>query len=175
MPRFLVAAPLFLLSLIAMGQESAPEPVHVTALANYNHFELRPVEIFADKVNRDVVAKFRLELAKQFDPILAQWNITGSTLQDKRSAAIKVTLGDMRFASGRKRFWIGPLAGSSYMKAKLVVDVSTGQAIAYEDFTSNAGAMAGTVTIGGTDNRMISNLAQKITAYVVGMHAYSTQ
>ena len=158
----------FAVGIVAIGTSAFAEAPGRTQSANgFGRFELLPIEVSGTKVHPTVLGKFRDSLEQQVGPTLATWNSESRDSGRDRALGVRVTLTDMRFVTGAKRFWIGPIAGSSHAAGTVTfVDLDSGEALASESFDSASGAWAGTATVGALDNRMIRTLASRMAGYV---------
>lgn len=149
-------------ALPAFAQDPAPR-----ALSEYSRYELR--DIAADvKVHPKVMAKLTTELKLRLDDALARWNADGAQPGRAGALAVEVSITDMKFVSGGKRFFAGALAGGSHCAATArLVDVESGQVVATENFTHKASSMAGSFSIGATDNAMLDRLATSIANWTI--------
>lgn len=152
-------------ALPAFAQDPAPR-----ALSEYSRYELR--DIAADvKVHPKVMAKLTTELKLRIDDALARWNAEGAQAGRSGTLAVEVSITDMKFVSGGKRFFAGALAGGSHCAATArLVDVDTGQVAATGNFEHKASSMAGSFSIGATDNAMLDRLATSIANWVIATH-----
>jgi len=153
--------------LLCMLPSYAADTPALTVPTGYGHFELRPIKVDVARIAPEVQGKFQETVSRLMEPTLARWNEDGQRSGRAGTLAIEVTLTDMKFVSGTKRFWIGPLAGSSHSAGAVAyIDVASGRELASQSFTDASGAWAGSVTIGARDNRMISALASQMANYV---------
>ena len=140
--------------------------------SGYGQFELLPVEASGPSIHPTVLAKFRDSFEQQVGPTLAAWNAAARDSGRSGSLGIRVTITDMRFVTTARRFWIGPLAGSSRAAGTVsLVDLDSGKILASDSFDAASGAWAGAVTVGALDNRMIRTLASRMASYVNGCTA----
>ena len=138
-----VREPVRSVDVFASPSHSADNPQ--TAPSNgYAQFELRPVKLAVRSIAPEVRDKFEATLSKLIDPTLLQWNEEGRRSGRTDALAIEITLTDMKFVSGSKRFWIGPLAGSSHAAGTVAfIDAASGRELAHESFTDASGVWAG--------------------------------
>jgi hypothetical protein len=119
------------------------------------------------------MSKFTSTFLHYVDAQVRRWNERERGTSGGSKLAFKVTIFDSKFVSGQRRFWSGPLSGSSHMAAKVeFIDQATGAVVARESFHQAAGAMKGMFTIGASDNRMITALAQDTANFIVNAFTF---
>lgn len=166
-------APIPLPQAIQAGRQLAPVNPHIS-IASFSSYEVLPLSAEGRAVNPVAAHKFRTQLIQRLDPLLGSWNAGGRELGDGETLQIHITLDELRFISGLKRFWIGPIAGQSYATAHVdLVNKTTGKKLATAQFTDISGAWAGSITVGAKDNAMIYRLADQIAAYLGESHSFT--
>ncbi len=91
----------------------------------------------------------------------------GSETYDKPALLVKIKVSDMRIASFGARFWVGAMAGSSYMNMRMkLVDAQTQQVVRDEDFASANNAMGATWSFGASDRGMPFYMGDIIADYI---------
>jgi hypothetical protein len=154
---------------------SNPPPAE--AFSNFTAFEMKPAVLapaYADNAtNQKALAKIQENLSAGMDPALNSWNQAGATKGGaKRTLMIEPVVAEIKFIGGAARFWAGAMAGSSAVIARATItEKETGKVIATPEFYAVAGAWGGGWTIGGTDNMMLSRIAQQLTNYLVTNYA----
>src|SRR4051812_4767707 len=90
----------------ASGAASAQDAAGVKSLSGFARYELH--DITADvKVHPKVMAKLTSELKLKLDDPMARWNQDGAQAGHAGTLAVEVSIIDMKFVSGGKRFWAG--------------------------------------------------------------------
>jgi hypothetical protein len=80
---------------------------------------------------------------------------------------VKIKVSDMRIASFASRFWVGAMAGSSYMNIQMnLVDAVTGNSVRDMDFNSTNSAVAASWNLGATDRSLPANMAETMADYL---------
>jgi hypothetical protein len=77
---------------------------------------------------------------------------------------VEPVIAEMRFIGGGKRFWAGPIAGSS--RVRMQVNIKRGDATWSEEFYEDSGAWAGSWTIGHSDNVMLERIANRAVNFI---------
>jgi hypothetical protein len=121
-----------------------------------------------DASYRRILGKIQENVSHNMSSLLPSWNAAGVALTPKRTLLIESVVTEIKFVSGTKRFWLGPILGSSavILNAK-ITDKETGKVVASPVFYARAQAMGGTFTIGATDNLMLTRIARDLTDYLV--------
>ena len=85
-----------------------------------------------------------------------------------KSLAIRPEIKEIKFIGGAARFWVGPMAGSSavLMQVKFV-DLASGNVLAAPEFYRAASAWGGGMSMGASDNMMLTAIVQDIITYAV--------
>jgi hypothetical protein len=154
----------------ASGTAMAEDTAAAQSLASYAHYELH--DITADvKVHPKVMAKLTTELKLKLDEPLARWNQEGGQPGHNGTLAVEVSIVDMKFVSGGKRFWAGGFAGDSHAAGLVkLVDKDSGKVVHSQNFINHANGVAGAWCFGATDNGMLDHLAANMGAWVIAMH-----
>lgn len=85
----------------------------------------------------------------------------------KSALLVKITVSDMRIASFGARFWVGAMAGSSYMYIRMaLVDAETQKIVREEDFNSANNPFAAAWTFGANDRSLPADMAEIMAAYI---------
>ena len=152
-----------------------PPPAEI--LSSFTAFEIQAVSIapaYANNgANQKALAKIQSNMSASVDPVLASWNQAGAGQgKDARTLVIDPLVTDIKFIGGFARFMVGPLAGSSavIMRATLT-DKETGQVVAAPEFYVAANAHGGAMTMGTTDNRMLSAIVENFKEYLLKNYA----
>jgi hypothetical protein len=86
-----------------------------------------------------------------------------------KTLVIRPVIKEIKFIGGAARFWVGPMAGNSWVRMQVdYVDKATGNVIGNPVFYCTANAWGGGMSMGGADNMMLSQIVQDITTYTVG-------
>jgi hypothetical protein len=84
----------------------------------------------------------------------------------EKTLRITPVVNDIKFIGGAARFWVGALAGSSEVRMQATFQNSSNdEVIADSEFYRSAGAWAGSMTIGYTDNKMLEEVAKDVVNY----------
>ncbi len=143
-------------------------------LSSYARYELH--DITADvKVHPKVMDKLNTELKLKLDGPMTRWNQDGGQAGHTGTLAVEVSIIDMKFVSGGKRFWAGGFAGDSHAAGVVkLVDKDSGKVLHSQNFINHANGIAGAWSFGATDNGMLDHLAANMGDWVIAMHDGST-
>ena len=146
-------------------------PAPAEKFAAFTHFELAPIAMnapYAGKAaNVKALAKIQQEFSLKADALVASWNASGSAAQPARTLVIQPVVDEIRYISGSKRFWAGGLPGDSFVRITVrFTDKGTGTVIATPMFYAKANAIGGGWSIGGTDNAMLTRIADHMAEYL---------
>jgi hypothetical protein len=137
-------------------------------LVSYERVELRDIKTLT-KVHDKVLAKLKTELKLKLDEPMARWNAEGGLPGSSGTLAIEITITDMKFVSGGKRFLIGGMAGGSRAAGLVrLIDGESGQVLASQGFHEASNGRQGGWTMGATDNLMLDRLAATMGTWVIG-------
>jgi hypothetical protein len=85
-----------------------------------------------------------------------------------KTLVIRPVIKEIKFIGGMARFWVGPMAGSSAVLMQVdYIDKGSGGVIGSTQFYRVANAWGGGQSMGGSDNMMLSELAQDVLNYTV--------
>ncbi|MBN2590200.1 MAG: DUF4410 domain-containing protein [Sedimentisphaerales bacterium] len=80
---------------------------------------------------------------------------------------VKIKVSDMRITSFAARFWVGGMAGNSYMNMRMMlVDAETGDLVRDEDFDSTNSAVAAAWNFGASDRSLPTDMAEIMADYL---------
>lgn len=120
-----------------------------------NAAELRPIQS-SGKASGSAVYKIERTIADGLKVALPTY---------PASIIIEPIVAELRFESGGKRFWLGPIAGSSHVRLR--VRITQADKVVEKDFYQSSGAWSGTWTIGAADNYMLERVAHDAVEYVL--------
>ena len=152
----------------ATGMAIAEDGAH--PLSAYAHYELH--DITADvKVHPKVMDKLNTELKLKLDGPMARWNQQAGQAGHAGTLAVEVSITDMKFVSGGKRFWAGGFAGDSHAAGVVrLVDKDSGKVLQSQNFINHANGVAGAWSFGATDNGMLDHLAANMGDWGIAVH-----
>lgn len=85
-----------------------------------------------------------------------------------KTLLIRPVIKEIKFIGGAARFWVGAMAGSSAVLMQVdYVNRNTGDVLASSQFYRAASAFGGGMSMGGSDNMMLSEIVQDITLYTI--------
>jgi len=85
---------------------------------------------------------------------------------DTRSLIIRPHIVEIKFIGGAARFWVGALAGSSAVLMQVTyINMPSGNVLANPEFYRSASAFGGGMSMGTSDNMMLTMIAQDIITY----------
>lgn len=139
-------------------------PAPTEAFSAFGRIEVKPA-VFAEgyKGNLAGVAKINENINKDLAESLKKWN---SGPDNGRVLTIEPIVEEMQFQSGVKRVFLGPLAGSSGVRMRVIIRDNKGNEIARPEFFQRASAMAAGFMLGVHDNLMLTRVANLISSYV---------
>ncbi len=92
---------------------------------------------------------------------------TNSPATDK-TLVIRPVIKRIKFIGGAARFWVGAMAGSSAVLMQVdYIDKGSGSLLSSTEFYRVANAWGGGMSMGGTDNMMLSEIVQDVITYTV--------
>lgn len=152
------------------GEGPANNPAPEAALKTFNKFDLRDLaglQTGASDASRKAEAKIAQHLREQVAPIVAAWNVAAAKSGSANSLLVEPQIVELKFVGGSKRFWVGALAGSSYVILKVkMTEQPSGRVIGEPVFYQRAQAMGGAYTMGGSDNDMLQRIVGLVTSYL---------
>jgi hypothetical protein len=102
---------------------------------------------------------------KGFDK--ASMRVEGQAL-DRSTLLVKVEVTELRITSGAARFWVGAMAGNSYVHAKVtLVDGASGKVEREQLLTTENNAWGAAWTAGSTDRSIPRDMGAIIAGYVI--------
>jgi hypothetical protein len=139
----------------------------------YGKYELKPLTVMAPYAgqppNEKAAAKIREHISAQIEPIVSAWSVAGTASGKTGTLVIEPVIEQIKFIGGATRFWVGALAGSSYVILRLKIsERETGTVLAEPEFFQRAAAMSGAWSIGGQDNDMLQRIVTVASAYLNG-------
>ena len=143
---------------------STSNPPPSVAFSAFGRIEVKPA-VFAEGYKGNVagVAKINENINKDLAESLKKWN---SGPENGRVLTIEPIVEEMQFQSGVKRVFLGPLAGSSGVRMRVIIRDNKGNEIARPEFFQRAGAMAAGFMLGVHDNLMLTRIANLSTNYI---------
>ena len=163
------AAGLLALSLVQgcatrVKASTTSNPAPTEAFSAFGRIEVKPA-VFAEgyKGNLAGVAKINENINKDLAESLKKWN---AGPENGRVLIIEPIVEEMQFQSGVKRVFLGPLAGSSGVRMRVIIRDNKGNEIARPEFFQRASAMAAGFMLGVHDNLMLTRVANLTSAYV---------
>jgi hypothetical protein len=153
---------------VALAQLTNPPPAK--ALSGYGSFELLPVELdraeAAQKGKDKAASKIQEQVEALVAPVVAEWNKKPPPDGAPR-LVIAPRIDVIKKVGGASRFWVGAMAGDSYVTMHVRLTEQPGDvAIADAMFYQRASAMSGAWTVGAQDNDMLRRVAQLIADYL---------
>ena len=177
----------FLLVIAGLLTACAADPVKIEAVAvdeaarlqpptkllsMYKTFELQKMtfgeEIMLEDKKMAEASEFETAFKARVEPLLDTWNMADRP-SSQGKLSIQPHLAQLRIVSGGARFWIGGMAGDSFIDLDLrLVDADTGVVVADVAIRRNADAMTGGWSVGKSD--------QNLDDYIVSItHEYLSE
>ncbi len=153
------------------SEGSATNPAPAAAFSAFPKIELRELKLeppyAGQNANERAAAKIAEHINTQIKPIITAWNVAGASKPAGLTLTIEPSITQLKFISGKVRFWAGAFAGSSYVVMKLKLIEQPGDKIIGEpEFYQRAAAMSGAYTAGGQDNDMLQRVVTLTTKYL---------
>jgi hypothetical protein len=150
---------------------AAQNPPPSEPFRNFGQFQLQPVTLNPSLAehgyNQSATASINRSLQQSLGTLLAAWD-----KGEGRTLIVDPYIDEIKFVGGAARFWAGAMAGSSAVVMRVTYkDAATGAVVAEPVFYQHAHAMGGAWTFGGSDNAMLSRLAELVTTYTRNNYA----
>ena len=121
-------------------------PLPVAPLNGFSKYELRDLTMGApyagQAANEKAVEKIREYLRNQVGPVISAWNSAGAHSASESTLVIEPQVVEIKFIGGSTRFWVGAMAGSSYVLLRVkMTEQPSGRVIAEPEFFQRAAAM----------------------------------
>lgn len=148
---------------------STQNPAPREAFSSFGRIEVKPtVFVKGYEGNQAGMAKIDENIRKDLAESLKTWNAGPA---NGRVLIIEPIVEEIQFKSGAKRVFLGPLAGSSGVRMRVMIRDSKGVLVATREFFQRAGAMAAGFTLGAHDNLMLTRVANLTSAYIKANYA----
>jgi hypothetical protein len=143
---------------------STHNPAPSEAFSSFGRIEVKPT-VFAQgyQGNQAAMAKIDENIRKDLAESLTTWN---AGPDNGRVLIIEPIVEEIQFKSGAKRVLLGPLAGSSGVRMRVMIRDSKGVLVATPEFFQRAGAMAAGFMFGVHDNLMLTRVANLSSSYI---------
>ena len=127
-------------------------------LSMYKTFELQDMtfgeEIKVEDKKMAEAREFETAFKAKVGPLLETWNAVDRP-SSQGQLSIRPHLARLRIVSGGARFWVGGMAGDSFIDLDLrLVDADTGVVVADVTIRRNADAMTGGWSVGKSDQNL---------------------
>lgn len=148
----------------AIKASSTQNPAPSEAFSSFGRIEVKPT-VFAQGYagNQAGMAKIDENIRKDLAESLTTWNAAPA---NGRVLIIEPIVEEIQFKSGAKRVFLGPLAGSSGVRMRVMIRDNKGALVATPEFFQRADAMAAGFTFGVHDNLMLTRIANLTSAYI---------
>lgn len=156
---------------IGISNNSNPPPT--VAFSEYRNFSLNELTMRPPYAGQEINEKAKIKLKEELDlrltPILDDWNSAADSRSSSRGTLlIEPEIKEIKYISGKSRFWGGALTGDSAIV--LVVkykDKESGEIISNAEFYQHANAYGAAWSIGGTDKAMLNRIAGLFTQFTI--------
>jgi hypothetical protein len=141
--------------------------------SSFDRIELGPVTLAApfDKHKANIAAQAKIQgyVTTRLAPLSLVINGRESKSETTRILLIEPRIEKIKFIGTGARLWAGAMAGSSQVLMRVKIsDKQTGEVIAEPEFYQRANAFGGAYSAGGTDNDMLSRIADLMATYLSG-------
>jgi len=172
----------FLVGLFAAGcatpitTETTQNPPPAEKFANFTRFEMPKIALLppyaGQEPNERALAKIQENVSLRMTPALQTWNRSAPAGARPRTLLIEATIPEIKFINATTRVFAGAMAGSSavILRAR-ITEKETGQVIAEPLFYARAAAMGGAYSVGGTDNAMLTRIANRLSDYLLANYS----
>jgi len=143
--------------------ESARLAPPTKRFSNYATYELKRMvlseAVRSDEAKVEVAGDLENVLRAKLQPLIDKWK--AAPAGDRTGMlVIEPQLVSLRVISGGARFWVGPFMGDSTVDMDLLItEQGTAQQVAKPRITRNADAMAGSWSIGQSDQNLLDYIA----------------
>jgi hypothetical protein len=105
-----------------------------------------------------------------FPDLIRIETMTPGKYTDRKTLWIEPTIQELKFVTRSARFWVGAMAGNSYIKMNVFYrnvsnNESNDEVIADPVFFETAPAYGGAYSVGETDRQMLDRVAESICSY----------
>ena len=155
---------------VAIEESSGMQPT-AESLSSFDNFKLADMTL-APSVQTEpekvVVAKrLDVKLKTKLDPLISSWNAKAGYVQGGRTVEIQPRVVSLRVISGTTRFFAGSFAGQSEISMDLILlDKETGEEIGRPRVQRAASALAGALSYGRTDQRLLDYIVDIAYQYL---------
>lgn len=155
----------------AIKASSTRNPAPSEAFSSFGRIEVKPT-VFVEgyKGNQAAMAKIDENIRKDLAESLTTWNAAPA---NGRVLIIEPIVEEIQFKSGAKRVFLGPLAGSSGVRMRVMIRDNKGVLVATPEFFQRADAMAAGFTFGVHDNLMLTRVASLTSAYIKANYVHA--
>jgi hypothetical protein len=87
--------------------------------------------------------------------------------EQEASQRVHIHILQLKKVSGGSRFWVGPFRGNSTITLTLTVSDREGKKLLTRTFNRRGNWFLGSVTVGATDNRMLTTIAEDVCGQLV--------
>jgi hypothetical protein len=156
---------------LAVSAQATSNPPPAAKLAGHLHYEMLPLQMVAPyagkESNEKAKASIQQHLNEDVAPLLETWTKAAKADDAGTTVQIAPEIESVKFVSGGKRFWVGPLAGSSSVVLKVTLrEEPAGTLIGEPEFYQQASAESGAWTLGGQDNDMLRRIVAVFKSYL---------
>jgi hypothetical protein len=158
---------------LTVSAQATSNPPPAAKLAGHLHYELLPLQMgtpyAGQEANEKAKASIQQHLNEDIAPLLDTWTKAAKADDPDTTLQIAPEIQSIKFISGGKRFWVGPLAGSSSVVLKVTLrEQPSGTVIGEPEFFQRASAQSGAWTMGGQDNDMLRRIVVVLRSYLEG-------
>lgn len=150
--------------------EASRLPSPTRPLSDFAEFTLEAMT-FSDAIQREdrkmaEAREFEANLIAKLAPLLDKWN-AADRVGANGKLAIQPRLERLKIISGGSRFWIGAMAGDSFIGMDLVLaDADTGEVVADVRVHRTANSTTGAWSVGKSDQNLDDYVVSIISEYL---------
>jgi len=160
--------PAFAVRGVSGGHSYAVNPPPAEKFSGFNHFELEHITMDAPYAgqgpNEAAAAKIEEHMQNGLAPLFSGWGAAAPATAGKRTLLVQPHVQEIKFIGGGARFFVGAMAGSSYVTLRVrYVDAASGKTVAEPQFSIRSPGRAGFMGI--ADNEMLRDIAAMVRDY----------
>jgi hypothetical protein len=141
-------------------------------LSSFGRFEINAMildeSVAAEKDKIAIARQLEEKLQARLQPLFEEWQAAGKTGAHSGTLVIQPRVHQLRVVSGGARFWVGALAGESFIDMNMdLVDAASNTSIGNPRIYKSASAMGGGWSVGATDRNLLDYMVEITYQYLV--------
>lgn len=141
-------------------------------LSSFGRFEFNTM-LLADSVAAEedkiaIARQLEEKLQARLQPLFDEWQAAGSAKAHSGTLVIQPKIQQLRVVSGGARFWVGAMAGDSFIDMNMdLIDTASKTSIGKPRIYKSANAMGGGWSVGATDRNLLDYMVEITYRYLV--------